>query len=64
MKQSKTRATRARGAHLAGLCEFAEHVVAVAEQGQGGAAALVDCKLRDEDFDGVRVFLVLDESVP
>ena len=54
----------AGGAHLARLGELAEHVVAVAEQGQRGAAALVDGKLRNEDLDGIRVLLVLDEAVP
>jgi hypothetical protein len=37
--------------------------VAVAEQGQGGAAALVDGELRNEDLDGVGVLFVLDIAV-
>ena len=38
--------------------------MAVAEEGERGAAALVDGQLRNEDLDGVRVLLVLDVAVP
>jgi hypothetical protein len=37
--------------------------VAVAEKGQGGATALVDGELRNEDLDGVGVLFVLDIAI-